>query len=95
VDFAVTCPLQKRYNNSDNPANMYAKFCAAVVDTFGQWSDEGLDLISDVVKRAAKRLITEPNQFRNVAWQQLSCTLQTHNSRMTISRLPSPTTDIT
>ena len=24
VDFAVTCPLQKRYNNSDNPANTYA-----------------------------------------------------------------------
>ena len=84
VDFAVTCPYQNRYNNSDDPANTYAteqkhkkydsgfvgtevQFCAAVVDTFGQWSDEGLDLISDVVNRAAKRLIAEPNHFRNVA----------------------------
>jgi hypothetical protein len=111
IDFAVTCPTQQKYNNSDNAANTYAtevkhkkydtgfigtgiNFCAAVVDTYGQWSDEGLNVISDVINRAAKRLITDPSHYKTIAWQQLSCVLQIHISRMIISRIAPPDSDI-
>ena len=82
IDFAITCPSQPKYNNSENAANSYAtdvkhkkydqgfigtgiNFCAAVVDTYGQWSDEGLILITDVINRAAKRL-TDPKHGNNL-----------------------------
>ena len=35
-------------------------FCAAVVDSFGCWSTEGLDVISEIINRGSKRLITDP-----------------------------------
>ena len=31
-------------------------FCAAVVDSFGSWSAEGLEVISEIINRGAKRI---------------------------------------
>jgi hypothetical protein len=69
-------------------------FCAAVVDSFGFWSEEGLSVITEIINRGAKRLITDPPRYIATAWQQLACTLQIHNSGMIISRTTAPETTI-
>jgi len=75
-------------------ANTNIIFCAAVVDTFGRWSEEGLEVLSEIIKRGAKRLTTEPTRYIATAWQQLACTLQRHNAGMILSRTLPPDTDI-
>jgi hypothetical protein len=69
-------------------------FCAAVVDSFGYWSVEGLEVLSEIISRGAKRLITDPPRYIATAWQQLSCTLQIHNAGMILSRTTPPETSI-
>jgi hypothetical protein len=71
------------------------EFCAAVVDSFGSWSTEGLDTIKEIISRGAKRLITDPHRYTATAWQQLACALQIHNAGMVISRTLLPETSIT
>jgi hypothetical protein len=75
-------------------ANTNIIFCAAVVDTFGCWSEEGLEVISEIIRRGAKRLTTDPSRYIATAWQQLACTLQRHNSGMILSRTLPPDTNI-
>ena len=48
------------------------EFIAAVVDTFGQWSEEGLIILKEIIRRGSKRLITEPVHYIGTAWQQLN-----------------------
>lgn len=69
-------------------------FCAAVVDTFGYWSDEGLTILSEIISRGAKRLITDHSRYIATAWQQISCTLQRHNAGMIIDHTTPPETSI-
>jgi hypothetical protein len=70
-------------------------FCAAVVDSYGSWSGEGLDVVSEIINRGAKRLLTDPHRYTATAWQQLSCVLQIHNSGMVLSRTVPPDSTIT
>jgi hypothetical protein len=72
--------------------NTNITFCAAVVDSFGFWSDEGVSILDEIIHRGAKRLITEPSRYIATAWQQLACTLQIHNAGMIISRSTPPDT---
>ena len=65
-------------------------FVAAVVETFGGWSKEGEMVVSEIVKRAAKRQTTSPGPFVTTCWQKLSCTLQILNSRATLNRIVVP-----
>jgi len=104
VDFAVTCPLQSRYKNKENPADIYAleqkhkkydegfsntniNFTAAVVETFGRWSNEAIDLITEVARRGAKKLMDSQSEYINTCWARLSVSLQTDCARMLLSRI--------
>ena len=71
------------------------EFCAAVVDSFGSWSAEGLEVITEIISRGAKRLLSDPHRYTATAWQQLACVLQIHNSGMVISRTVPPDSNIT
>ena len=77
-----------KYDNGFNGTNI--EFVAAVVETFGGWNEEGERTIGEIIRRAAKRLITVPGPFVSTCWQQLSCFLQIMNSRATLNRIPPP-----
>jgi hypothetical protein len=70
------------------------EFCAAVVDSFGSWSLEGLEVIAEIISRGAKRLLTNPQRYTATAWQQLACVLQIHNAGMVLSRTALPESSI-
>jgi len=65
-------------------------FVAAVADTFGGWTKEGEDLIKEVARRGAKRLLENCGEYSKNCWARLSVSLQTDIARMMISRLPLP-----
>ena len=82
---------ETKHNKYDNGFNgTQIEFVAAVVETFGGWSEEGERTITEIIRRASKRLITCPAPYINTCWQQLSCSLQIMNSRATLSRIPPP-----
>ena len=66
---------------------------AAVADNFGGWTKEGEDLILEVARRGAKRLLEPVGAYTQNCWARLSISLQTDISRMMISRLPLPSTN--
>ena len=82
---------ETKHNKYDNGfVGTNIEFVAAVVETFGGWNEEGEATIREIIRRAAKRLITTPAPYINTCWQQLSCFLQIMNSRATLNRIPPP-----
>ena len=70
------------------------EFIAAVVDTFGLWSSEGESILEEIIRRGAKRLISDHSTFVTTAWQQITCSFQIHNARTSINRICPPDSTI-
>ena len=81
----------KKYDAGFEKTNIL--FVAAVADTFGGWTKEGEELISEVARRGAKRLLEPVGEYTQNCWARLSISLQTDIARMMISRLPIPYTN--
>src|ERR1700679_3079723 len=81
----------KKYDAAFEKTNIL--FIAAVADTFGGWTKEGEDLILDVARKGAKRLLEPVGVYTQNCWACLSISLQTDISRMMISQLPLPSTN--
>jgi len=62
-------------------------FCAAVVDSFGWWCSEGLEVLGEIARRGADRSLVERSCYISLCWQRLSVALQICNARMVGSRL--------
>ena len=110
VDFAITCPLQPRYKNCEEPAEQYAitqkhkkydsgfektniTFIAAVADSFGGWTKEGEEVIIEVARRGARRLLEVVSMYVAHCWTKLSISLQTDIACMMLSRIPLPSSN--
>jgi len=63
----------KKYDEGFSKTNIH--FIAAITETFGGWSDEALDLITEVSRRGAKRLMEKNADYINISWARLSVLL--------------------
>jgi len=57
-------------------------FGAAVVDVFGWWCPEGLEIIREIARRGADRIGWGRSNYISLCWQRLSVALQLSNARM-------------
>ena len=62
-------------------------FIAAFIDTFGGWTLEGMDLITEIARRGAKRLMVPSSEYMSLCWAKFSTCLQTDVARQIMSKL--------
>jgi len=89
----VDCPaddyaLKRKHEKYDSGfIGSGVDFCAAVVDAFGWWCPEGVEVIGDLARRGADRALSDRSSYISLCWQRLSVALQISNARMVGSRI--------
>jgi len=63
------------------------EFYPVVVDTFGKWGEEALEVIKELVIRGYRQTEVPFNTYGPQAWQKLSVALQKCNAGMVLSRM--------